>query len=219
VPAARAVLAAPAVPAARAVLAAPAVPAARAVLAASPVPAASEEKAIFAGGCFWCEENAFEDLPGVTASVSGYTGGTVANPTYEQVSTGRTGHFESAEVTFDPAKISYEQLLDVYWHNIDPTQADGQFCDHGSQYRTAIFYANDAQKKAAEASKARLEQDPRFKGRIATQILPAGKFYRAEEYHQNFCKLNPLRYTSYYEGCGRPTRLKQIWGDQAGGHR
>jgi len=187
--------------------------------AAATAAAAPEQKAIFAGGCFWCEENAFEDLNGVTASVSGYTGGTVANPSYEQVSTGTTGHYESAEVTFDPSKITYEQLLDVYWHNIDPTQVDGQFCDHGSQYRTAIFYENDAQKRAAEASKAKLEQDPRFKGRIATQILPAGKFYPAEQYHQNFCKLNPLRYTSYYQGCGRGTRLKQIWGDQAGGHR
>ena len=189
-----------------------------AVPASGAVPAGSEEKAIFAGGCFWCEENAFEDLPGVSASVSGYTGGTVANPTYEQVSSGRTGHFESAEVTFDPAKISYEKLLDVYWHNIDPTQADGQFCDHGSQYRTAIFYMNDAQKRAAEASKAKLEQDPRFRGKIATQIVPAAKFYPAEEYHQNYCKVNPIRYTAYYQGCGRPTRLKQIWGEQAGGH-
>ena len=186
---------------------------------AIPSLSAPNEVAVFAGGCFWCEENAFEDLPGVTSSVSGYIGGTVENPTYEQVSTGRTGHFESAEITFDPAKISYESLLDVYWHNIDPTQADGQFCDHGSQYRTAIFYRNDAQKRAAEASKAKLEQDPRFRGRIATQILPASKFYPAEEYHQNYCKVNPLRYTSYYQGCGRGTRLKQIWGDEAGGHR
>jgi peptide-methionine (S)-S-oxide reductase len=189
------------------------------IVAVSAASAAPEEKAIFAGGCFWCEENAFEDLPGVTSSVSGYIGGTVENPTYEQVSTGRTGHFESAEITFDPAKISYEKLLDVYWHNIDPTQVDGQFCDHGSQYRTAIFYMNDAQKRAAEASKAKLDQDPRFHGKIATQILPASTFYPAEAYHQNFCKLNPLRYTSYYQGCGRGTRLKQIWGDEAGGHK
>jgi len=140
-----------------------------------PPPSLDEEagtglrKAQFAGGCFWCEENAFEDLPGVTSSVSGYIGGTVEKPTYEQVSTGRTGHFESAEITFDPAKISYEKLLDVYWHNIDPTQVDGQFCDHGSQYRTAIFYANDAQKRAAEASKARLASlAARTGGRLAT---------------------------------------------------
>jgi len=200
-------------------LAAAALFAALAALAApAGTAAAPQEKAVFAGGCFWCEESAFEGLPGVSDVVSGYTGGTVANPTYEEVSSGRTGHAESAEVTFDPAKISYEKLLDVYWHNIDPTQVDGQFCDHGSQYRTAIFYMNDAQKRAAEASKAKLDQDPRFRGKIATQIVPAAKFYPAEAYHQNYCKVNPLRYTAYYQGCGRPTRLKEIWGDQAGGH-
>ncbi len=180
--------------------------------------AAPVEKAIFAGGCFWCEESAFEDLPGVVSAVSGYTGGRTADPTYEQVSTGMTGHAESAEVTFDPAKISYEQLLQVFWHNIDPTQADGQFCDHGSQYRSAIFYLDDAQKKAAEASKAKLEQDPRFRGKIATQIVPASKFYPAEEHHQNYCKVNPLRYKMYAAGCGRAARLKAIWGEDAGSH-
>ncbi len=180
--------------------------------------AAPNEKAIFAGGCFWCEESAFEDLPGVVSAVSGYTGGRTADPTYEQVSTGMTGHAESAEITFDPAKISYEQLLQVFWHNIDPTQADGQFCDHGSQYRSAIFYLNDAQKKAAEASKAKLEQDPRFRGKIATQIVPASKFYPAEEHHQNYCKVNPLRYKMYAAGCGRAARLKAIWGEDAGSH-
>lgn len=180
--------------------------------------ATPNEKAIFAGGCFWCEESAFEDLPGVVSAVSGYTGGRTADPTYEQVSTGMTGHAESAEITFDPAKISYEQLLQVFWHNIDPTQADGQFCDHGSQYRSAIFYLNDAQKKAAEASKAKLEQDPRFRGKIATQIVPASKFYPAEEHHQNYCKVNPLRYKMYAAGCGRASRLKAIWGEDAGSH-
>jgi peptide-methionine (S)-S-oxide reductase len=180
--------------------------------------AAPLEKAIFAGGCFWCEESAFEDLPGVVSAVSGYTGGRTADPTYEQVSTGMTGHAESAEITFDPAKITYEQLLQVYWHNIDPTQADGQFCDHGSQYRSAIFYLNDAQKRAAEASKAKLEQDPRFRGKIATQIVAATKFYPAEEHHQNYCKVNPLRYKMYAAGCGRAARLKAVWGDEAGSH-
>jgi peptide-methionine (S)-S-oxide reductase len=180
--------------------------------------AAPVEKAIFAGGCFWCEESAFEDLPGVVSAVSGYTGGRTADPTYEQVSTGMTGHAESAEITFDPAKITYEQLLQVYWHNIDPTQADGQFCDHGSQYRSAIFYRNDAQKQAAEASKAKLEQDPRFRGKIATQIVAASKFYPAEEHHQNYCKVNPLRYKMYAAGCGRAARLKAVWGDEAGSH-
>ncbi len=140
-------------------------------------------------------------------------------PTYEQVSTGRTGHAESAQVTFDPAKISYQKLLEVYWHNIDPTQKDGQFCDHGSQYRTAIFYTSEAQKTAALASKAKLEQEPRFKGRIVTEIVPLTKFYTAEEYHQDYCKVNPLRYTAYYKGCGREARLKEIWGDAAGGHK
>jgi peptide-methionine (S)-S-oxide reductase len=185
---------------------------------AGPAVAAPDEKAIFAGGCFWCEESAFEDLPGVVSAVSGYTGGRTADPTYEQVSTGMTGHAESAEITFDPARISYEDLLQVFWHNIDPTQSDGQFCDHGSQYRSAIFYLNDAQKRAAEASKARLEQDPRFRGKIATQIVPASKFYPAEEHHQNYCKVNPLRYKMYAAGCGRAARLKAIWGDDAGSH-
>ena len=132
---------------------------------------------------------------------------------------GRTGHAESAQVTFDPAKISYEKLLEVYWHNIDPTQKNGQFCDHGSQYRSVIFYADEAQKKAALASKAKLEQEPRFRGKIATEIVPLTKFYPAEEYHQNYCKVNPLRYTAYYKGCGREARLKEIWGDAAGGHK
>ena len=185
---------------------------------AAPALAAPNEKAIFAGGCFWCEESAFEDLPGVVSAVSGYTGGRTTDPTYEQVSTGMTGHAESAEITFDPAKISYEGLLQVFWHNIDPTQSDGQFCDHGSQYRSAIFYLNDAQKRAAEASKAKLEQDPRFRGKIATQIVPASKFYPAEEHHQNYCKVNPLRYKMYAAGCGRAARLKAIWGDDAGSH-
>ncbi len=186
---------------------------------ATPSLSAPNEVAVFAGGCFWCEESAFEDLPGVVSAVSGYAGGTAVNPTYEQVSTGRTGHAESAQVTFDPSKVSYQKLLDVYWHNIDPTQKDGQFCDNGSQYRSVIFYANEAQKTAALASKAKLEQEPRFKGRIATEIVPLTKFYPAEEYHQNYCKVNPLRYTAYYKGCGREARLKQIWGDAAGGHQ
>jgi peptide-methionine (S)-S-oxide reductase len=190
-----------------------------ATLVAMPAVSAPNEVAVFAGGCFWCEESAFEDLPGVVSAVSGYAGGTAVNPTYEQVSTGRTGHAESAQVTFDPSKITYEKLLDVYWHNIDPTQKDGQFCDHGSQYRTVIFYANEAQKKAALASKAKLEEEPRFKGKIATEIVPLTKFYPAEEYHQDYCKVNPIRYTAYYKGCGREARLKQIWGDAAGGHK
>jgi peptide-methionine (S)-S-oxide reductase len=190
-------------------------------LAASPLSArtAASETAIFAGGCFWCEETAFEGLPGVLAVVSGYTGGSVQSPTYEQVSSGVTGHAESVEVSFDPAKISYEKLLDIFWHNVDPTQKDGQFCDHGSQYRSAIFYRGEAQKRAAEASKKKLEADPRFAGKIATQIVAASKFYPAEEYHQDFYKKSPTRYREYRQGCGRDARLKAIWGDAAGGHR
>jgi peptide-methionine (S)-S-oxide reductase len=175
--------------------------------------------AIFAGGCFWCEETAFEGLPGVLAVTSGYTGGTVKNPTYEQVSSGSTGHAESVEVAFDPTKTSYEKLLEVFWHNVDPFQKDAQFCDHGNQYRSAIFYKDEAQKKVAEASKAKLEQDPKFKGKIVTEITAASAFYPAEEYHQDFWKKSPARYYSYRAGCGRDARLKQIWGEAAGGHK
>jgi peptide-methionine (S)-S-oxide reductase len=174
--------------------------------------------AIFAGGCFWCEETAFEDVPGVVAVISGYTGGRVANPTYEQVSAGVTGHAESVQVVYDPDKISYEKLLDIFWHNVDPLQANAQFCDHGNQYRSAIFYRDPAQQKAAEASKATLEREPRFKGKIVTEIVPATAFYRAEEYHQDFYKKNPVRYYSYRTGCGRDARLKELWGAAAGGH-
>lgn len=174
--------------------------------------------AIFAGGCFWCEETAFEGVPGVVAVISGYTGGHVANPTYEQVSAGVTGHAESVQVVYDPGKISYEKLLDIFWHNVDPLQADAQFCDHGNQYRSAIFYMDPAQQKAAEASKAKLEEEPRFKGKIVTEIVPATTFYRAEEYHQDFYKKDPFQYKTYRLGCGRDARLKELWGAAAGGH-
>ena len=180
---------------------------------------ASQETAIFAGGCFWCEETAFVGGPGVISVTSGYTGGQTKNPTYEQVSAGVTGHAESVQVVFDPAKISYAQLLDVFWHNIDPTQKGGQFCDHGTQYRSAIFYKDENQRKAAEESKRKLEEQPRFKGQIATEITAATTFYPAEEYHQQFYKKNPLRYHEYRLGCGRDARLKQIWGKDAGGER
>ena len=190
--------------------------------AGTPAPAPQKpggtETATFAGGCFWCEESAFQGLEGVVSVTSGYTGGQTKNPTYEEVSSGATGHAESAQVVFDPARISYKQLLDVYWHNIDPLQKDGQFCDHGSQYRSAIFYASESQKSEAEDSRRKLEQEPRFAGKIATQIVPATVFYPAEGYHQNYCKVNPVRYQMYRMGCGRDTRLKQIWGDAAGGH-
>jgi peptide-methionine (S)-S-oxide reductase len=187
-----------------------------AVLSAAPPERAT---AAFAGGCFWCEEAAFEGVPGVISVTSGYTGGHTKNPTYEEVSAGGTGHAESVEVLYDPGKTSYEKLLDVFWHNIDPFQKDAQFCDHGSQYRSAIFYKDEAQRKAAEESKRKLEEDPRFKGKIATEIVPAGPFYRAEEYHQQYSRKNPLRYRVYRLGCGRDARLKQVWGEAAGGHK
>jgi peptide-methionine (S)-S-oxide reductase len=175
--------------------------------------------AIFAGGCFWCEETAFEGVPGVYAVTSGYIGGHVDNPTYEQVSAGVTGHAEAVEVVYDPSKISYEKLLDIFWRNVDPFQKNAQFCDHGSQYRSAIFYRGDEQMKAAFESLRRLEGEPRFKGKIATEIVPATKFYRAEEYHQDYYKKNPIHYKTYRLGCGRDARLKEIWGSPAGGHK
>ncbi len=189
------------------------------VAAAAFAAPANRATAIFAGGCFWCEETAFEGVPGVVAVISGYTGGQVPNPTYEQVSSGVTGHAESVQVIYDPSKISYEKLLDIFWHNIDPSQANGQFCDHGNQYRSAIFFKDEGERKAAEASKARLESDARFKGKIVTQIVPASTFYPAEEYHQDFYKKNPVRYHTYRTGCGRDARLKEIWGEAAGGHK
>ncbi|HLN80773.1 MAG TPA: peptide-methionine (S)-S-oxide reductase MsrA, partial [Thermoanaerobaculia bacterium] len=168
---------------------------------------------------FWCEETAFEGVPGVISVTSGYTGGQKKDPTYEEVSSGGTGHAESVQVVYDPSKISYEKLLDIFWHNVDPFQANGQFCDHGTQYRSAIFYRDDAQRAAAEASKRELEEDARFRGKIVTQIVPASRFYPAEEYHQDFYKKDPVRYHSYRAGCGRDARLKAIWGDAAGGQK
>ena len=182
-------------------------------------PAPARETAIFAGGCFWCEETAFVGVPGVVSVTSGYTGGQTKNPTYEQVSSGATGHAESVQVVFDPTKITYARLLDVFWHNVDPTQKGGQFCDHGTQYRSAIFYTSEDQKKAAEESLRKLDEQPRFHGKIATQIVAASTFYRAEEYHQEFYKKNPIRYHEYRWGCGRDARLKEIWGKDAGGER
>jgi len=188
------------------------------LFAAAAPPPGERASAIFAGGCFWCEETAFEGLPGVISVTSGYTGGQKKNPTYEEVSAGGTGHAESVEVVFDPAKTSYEKLLEVFWHNVDPFQKDAQFCDHGTQYRSAIFYNGEAQRKAAEESKRKLEGEPRFKGKIVTEITAASTFYPAEEYHQDFYKKNPVRYHSYRAGCGRDARLKEIWGAPAGGH-
>jgi peptide-methionine (S)-S-oxide reductase len=168
--------------------------------------------ATFAGGCFWCMEPPYDKLPGVISTTSGYMGGSVKNPTYEAVSSGGTGHAEVVQVVYDPAKVSYEKLLDVYWRNVDPTVKDRQFCDVGSQYRTAIFVHTDEQRKAAEASKAALEKTKPFKDPIVTPVVAAGEFWPAEEYHQDYYVRNPVRYTYYRTGCGRDARLKALWG-------
>jgi peptide-methionine (S)-S-oxide reductase len=168
--------------------------------------------ATFAGGCFWCMEAPFDKLDGVLATTSGYTGGTKVRPSYEEVSSGGTGHAEAVQVLYDPKKISYEKLLDVFWHNIDPTVTDRQFCDVGSQYRTAIFYETAEQRAAAEASKAALEKSKPFKEPIVTPIVMATQFWPAEEYHQDYYIKNPIRYNYYRTGCGRDARLKQLWG-------
>ena len=170
------------------------------------------EKATFAGGCFWCMEEALDKVDGVVSTLSGYTGGRTKNPAYEEVSAGKTGHTEAVEVLYDPAKLSYAKLLDVFWRNIDPTTADRQFCDVGTQYRAAIFYHNETQKRLAEESKQRLETSRPFKEPIITGIMPASVFYPAEEYHQDFYKKNPLRYKFYKFNCGRAQRLQDLWG-------
>ena len=170
------------------------------------------EKATFAGGCFWCMEPPFDKLEGVKSVISGYTGGNKTNPTYEEVSSGSTGHAESVEITYDPAVISYPKLLDVFWHNIDPTVKNRQFCDVGSQYRTAIYYHNAEQKQLAEASKKALEESKRFRGPVYTEITAATTFYPAEEYHQKYHQKNPVRYKLYRYNCGRDQRLRELWG-------
>jgi peptide-methionine (S)-S-oxide reductase len=173
--------------------------------------AEAQATAIFAGGCFWCVEADFEKLPGVVKAESGYIGGKVANPTYEAVSAGSTGHAEAVRVWYDAQQVTYEQLVDFFWRTIDPTVKDRQFCDVGSQYRSAIFYENDAQRVAAEGSKAALEKSGRLP-RIYTEIVPASTFYLAEEYHQNYYKKNPVRYRYYRSGCGRDARVAEVWG-------
>ena len=169
-------------------------------------------KAYFAGGCFWCMEEAFEKVEGVVSVLSGYMGGTVANPTYEEVSAGRTGHAESVEVTYDPTRVNYQKLLDAFWHNVDPLTPNAQFCDHGSQYRSAIFYSSEEEKRQAEESKAAIEQAKKFPAPIVTQLASASTFYPAEDYHQDYYKKNPLRYKYYKYGCGRANRLEALWG-------
>ena len=174
--------------------------------------ASQSGKAYFAGGCFWCMEEAFEKVEGVVTVVSGYMGGTVANPSYEEVSAGRTGHAESVEVIYDSTKVTYQKLLDAFWHNVDPLTPNAQFCDHGTQYRSAIFYSSEEEKRQAEESKAAIEQAKKFPAPIVTQLVPAATFYPAEDYHQDYYKKNPLRYKYYKYGCGRANRLETLWG-------
>lgn len=169
------------------------------------------ETAIFAGGCFWCMESAFQELDGVLRVTSGFTGGDTDNPSYSQVSSGSTTHAEAVEIEFDPTKISYKKLLDIYWKNTDPTVTNRQFCDVGSQYRPEIFYLSDEQKKLAEDSKAEIIRTKKFEEDVLTPITKASAFYPAEEYHQDFYKKNPIRYKSYRFGCGRDQRLRQLW--------
>ncbi len=180
-------------------------------IAAQSTPAGRTATAIFAGGCFWCVEADFDKVPGVIATESGYAGGKLQNPTYEQVSAGGTGHAEAVRVTYDPDKVSYEKLLDFFWHHVDPTVKDRQFCDVGNQYRTAIFYQDDAQRDAAQGSKAALEKSRRLP-RIYTEIAMAVVFYPAEEYHQDYYKKNPIRYKFYRTSCGRDKRVEEVWG-------
>ena len=175
-------------------------------------PAARHAVATFAGGCFWCMEPSYDALPGVISTTSGYMGGTKRNPTYEEVSSGTTGHAEVVQVAYDPGKVSYEKLLEVFWKNVDPTVRDRQFCDIGSQYRTGIFYHTEEQKRLAEASRAALMKTKPFRDDIVTPIVAAGPFWPAEDYHQDFYVKNPVRYKFYRTGCGRDARLKQLWG-------
>jgi peptide-methionine (S)-S-oxide reductase len=179
-----------------------------------PAPAGGEQAlAVFAGGCFWCMEPPFDRLDGVLSTISGYTGGSKADPTYHEVSGGSTGHTEAVQIAYDPAKVSYQELLDVFWHNVDPLDAGGQFCDRGSQYRTAIFAENAEQRRLAEASKEALAESGRFEQPIATEIVDASTFYPAEDYHQNYYMTNPVRYKFYRWNCGRDQRLTQLWGE------
>jgi len=181
----------------------------------SGAPAGGQAVATFAGGCFWCMEEAYEKVAGVSSVVSGFMGGSVANPTYKQVAGGSTGHAEVVQVTFDPAKVTYQQLVDWFWVNIDPGDASGQFCDKGSEYRSAIFVHGDEQKRIAQASKEKLQASGRLKQPIATEITAADAFYPAEDYHQDYYKKSSARYQYYKYGCGRAARLEQIWGKPA----
>jgi peptide-methionine (S)-S-oxide reductase len=179
---------------------------------AQTTPGGGLETAIFAGGCFWCMEPPYDELPGVVSTTSGYIGGHAKNPTYEQVSAGATGHTEAVRVVFDPKKVSYQKLLEVFWRNIDPTTPNAQFCDHGSQYRSGIFFLNEEQHRLAMASKEHIERTKSFREPIVTEITRASTFYPAEDYHQDYYRKNPLRYKFYRASCGRDARLEQLWG-------
>ena len=181
-----------------------------ALAAPEAAPPPGQAVAVFAGGCFWCMEGPFDAVDGVLSTTSGYTGGSVADPSYEEVSSGTTGHMESIRVVYDPKRVGYAKLLDVFWHNVDPLDAGGQFCDRGTQYRSAIFVADAGERKLAEESKQKLAE--RFGKSIATEIRDAGPFYAAEEYHQDYYRKNPLRYRYYRSQCGRDARLEQVWG-------
>jgi peptide-methionine (S)-S-oxide reductase len=183
---------------------------------ADPSAATNKGQAIatFAGGCFWCMEHPYDELKGVISTTAGYAGGQLKNPSYEQVSAGGTGHAESIQVAYDPKKVSYQKLLDVFWHNIDPLTENAQFCDSGHQYRSAIFYHNEEQKRLAQQSKQRLEKSERFTQPIVTEIVKTGPFYPAEDYHQDYYLKNPLSYKFYRYTCGRDQRLEELWGDQ-----
>jgi peptide-methionine (S)-S-oxide reductase len=180
-----------------------------------PLPGAGQQVATFAGGCFWSMQKAFDGVPGVVTTTAGYSGGTTAKPTYEEVETGRTGYAESVQLIYDPARITYQGLLDIYWHHIDPLTPDAAFCDHGPQYRSIIFYRDGEQQRLAEASKRALDQSHQFRTPIVTAIQPASGFHPAEEYHQQFYKKNPARYQAYLIGCGREARIRELWGDPA----
>ena len=179
----------------------------------APNPEPETKKATFAGGCFWCMEPPFDEVDGVLSTTSGYTGGRIENPSYEQVSTGGTGHIEAVQIAYDPTKVSYETLLEIFWRNVDPTDGGGQFCDRGEQYTTAIFAHDEEQERLAEASKKAISQSGALDDPIVTPIRPAAVFYDAEEYHQDYYLKNKLRYKFYRLSCGRDRRLKQLWGE------
>ena len=183
-----------------------------------PAPRAAEDdlkEAIFAGGCFWCVEADFDKVPGVVETISGYTGGHVKDPSYEQVSAGGTGHYESVKIVYDPDTVTYEDLLYTFWRSVDPTDPGGQFCDRGNSYRTAIFAVTERQEKLAKASKQKLQESGVLDSKIVTPVLSAGPFYRAEGYHQNYYKKNPIKYNYYRWRCGRDDRVEELWGDEA----